>query len=69
VSIVISNIDPKPRTRGRHRYVLRINNMVIAYFNHNRHESLATCLRRAANAAAKAKQKETDAIILALTNK
>lgn len=54
--IAIVNIEPIARDTGWHRYELRINKRVIVQFKHRRQDSLATCLRRAANAAAKHKR-------------
>lgn len=51
MSIIITNIDDNVRDSGPHRYVLRINNKVIAFFEHDREKGLAECLRRAATAA------------------
>lgn len=49
--IKIINVSKKPKQSGPHKYHLMINNILIAEFKHNREESLATCLRKAANAA------------------
>jgi hypothetical protein len=67
--IAIVNLGPAPGNRrrgsakdqpkdplGPHTYQLRINHQVITTFTHRRGDSLATCLRAAADAA------ETDRI-------
>lgn len=56
MAIIIQNIDSHPRPTGRHLYQLRINQEVICNFYHNRELSLEACLKRAAEAAAKAEE-------------
>lgn len=58
MSIIIQNINHELRASGPHRYVLRINNKVIAYFNHSREDGLATCLRKAGAAAEDPRRQE-----------
>lgn len=48
--IAIVNIDPNPRKTGKHLYSLRINRTEFCQFTHKREESLAVCLRKAAEA-------------------
>ncbi len=48
--ISIVNVSPTAKRSGPHVYELRINSLVITRFVHNREESLAICLRRAATA-------------------
>ena len=52
-------IDPL----GAHTYELRINQRVVTTFTHERAESLAACLRRAADAAEAAHQRKLREII------
>lgn len=51
MAIIIQNIDKNLREKGEHLYQLRINNQVICEFSHNREDTLAQCLMRAAEAA------------------
>lgn len=50
MSVIIQNIS-KVFGAGEQRYVLRINNKVIAYFGHKYEQGLAVCLEKAAAAA------------------
>lgn len=61
--IAIVNITPDPQPSGWHDYELRINTKVIAQFQHRREESLAVCLRRAADAAEKAEYELISALL------
>lgn len=49
--IAIVNVSKNPKPTGPHKYELRINQQAVATFWHHREEDLATCLRRAADAA------------------
>lgn len=51
MSIIIQNMSTHDSPTGEHSYELRINREVITGFTHTREEGLATCLRRAADAA------------------
>lgn len=62
MSIIIQNIDDNPRLDGNHRYQLRINDSVIAEFDHLREEGLSVCLRKAADAAEHAEAGNIDRI-------
>ena len=53
MSIIIQNIGGNPL--GVCKYQLRINQDVVAEFEHNRVDGLATCLRAAAEAVEKDK--------------
>lgn len=75
MSVVIQNITEKPSATGPHRYALRINHKVIAYFEHNREDGLAECLRKAAVAATNPRRQEIldneallDACLMAATS-
>ena len=48
--IAIVNVSPNPQPAGEHTYSLRINRREILQFTHNREDSLAVCLRKAAEA-------------------
>lgn len=50
MSVIIQNIS-KVYGAGKQNYVLRINNKVIAYFDHTFEHGLAVCLEKAAAAA------------------
>lgn len=50
MSVIIQNIS-KVYGAGTQNYVLRINNKVIAYFDHTFEHGLAVCLEKAAAAA------------------
>lgn len=63
MAIVIKNVSAQPAITGANDYVLRINSTVIANFKHNREDSLAVCLRRAADAAEIARAAEIALII------
>jgi hypothetical protein len=56
--IAIVNVSEHDSPFGVHDYELRINELVIARFEHVREEGLSVCLQRAANAAEKAKLKQ-----------
>lgn len=60
MSIIIKNIDDWPRPYGPHLYEVRINLQRICLFQHNREDDLATCLRKAADAAGAANLREED---------
>lgn len=60
MSIIIQNVDENFRLTGVHKYVLRINNKVIAHFTHKREDGLAACLRRAADAAEQPGREEVE---------
>lgn len=47
--IEIVNITDNPQPTGEHKYSLRINNKEILQFRHNQEDSLAICLRKAAD--------------------
>lgn len=51
--IVIKNVEENPKTSGPHEYEIRINRKLICRFVHNREESLAVCLEKAAKACLK----------------
>ena len=53
MSIIIQNMGGSPL--GVCKYQLRINEKIIAEFEHSRPDGLATCLKKAADAAEKAK--------------
>lgn len=55
MSVIITNITEHPKTYGEHSYVLKINEREVARFTHIRERGLAECLRKAADAAEKAK--------------
>ncbi len=78
--IAIVNIGPAPGNRrrgsakdqpkdplGPHLYQLRINSAVVAAFTHSRGESLATCLRLAADAAERAHDQKLARLMAELT--
>lgn len=50
MSVIITNISGHDGSSFISRYVVRINDKRIAEFEHFRHEGLATCLRKAADA-------------------
>lgn len=52
--IEIVNVSASLKLFGVHEYELRINQRVIARFEHKREEGLAVCLQKAAAAAEKA---------------
>lgn len=53
MSIIIRNMGGNPL--GVCKYQLRINEKIIAEFEHSRPDGLAVCLKKAADAAEKAK--------------
>ena len=53
MSIIIQNMGGNPL--GVCKYQLRINEKVIAEFEHNRPDGLTACLKKASDAAEKAK--------------
>ena len=53
MSIIIQNMGGNPL--GVCKYQLRINQKVIAEFEHSRPDGLTACLKKAADAAEKAK--------------
>lgn len=74
--IAIVNIGPTPGnqrrgktkrlpkdTLGPHRYELRINSELVTTFTHTRGDSLATCLRKAAEAAEWAHKLKLSALV------
>ncbi len=74
--IAIVNLGPAPGNRrrgsakdqpkdplGPHTYQLRINHQVITTFTHTRGDSLATCLRKAADAAEQARAQKLHTLI------
>ena len=48
--IIIENITDVPTSKGSNKYRIRVNEKVIAEFNHIREEGISECLRRAAEA-------------------
>lgn len=55
MSVIIQNISQDKGIdygTGMQHYVLRINNKIIAYFEHNFSDGLSVCLQKAALAAA-----------------
>lgn len=61
--IAIVNVSKHNSSFGIHQYELRINQKVIASFEHKREDGLAVCLQKAAKAAEEAKWKETMEIL------
>lgn len=61
MSIIIQNM--KGDAFGVCTYQLRINQKVIAEFEHNRPDGLAVCLREAASAAGKAQWGELKTLL------
>lgn len=57
--IAIVNIEEHARPTGLHLHEVRINQQVICTFQHWREESLATCLRKAAEAVDALSRSET----------
>lgn len=53
--ITIVNVSKNPLEFGPQDYELRINNTVIARFQHNRGDDLSVCLEKAAKAAERAR--------------
>lgn len=54
MSVIITNVSDHDDLEGPNQYVLRINERIIANFDHVRSRGLGECLRAAAAAADKA---------------
>lgn len=63
MAIIIQNVSEHPEPNGVHEYELRINRLLIARFEHRREESLAVCLRKAADAAERAEREKQKQMI------
>ena len=66
--IAIVNVSTHDDMFGVNEYELRINQRVIARFEHVRQEGLTVCLQKAAKAAEKAKWEEAARMLEALTS-
>ena len=58
VVITITNVTPALPLTTAHTYAIKIKGVVIAMFQHNRCDGLATCLRKAADAVEKKERKQ-----------
>jgi hypothetical protein len=58
VVITITNVTPALPLTIPHTYAIKISGTVLAMFQHNRCDGLATCLRKAAEAIEKKERKQ-----------
>lgn len=57
MSIIIKNVSPSHvKDNEPNEYILRINDRIVAEFEHIRDDGLAVCLRKAAEALEKKEQ-------------
>ena len=56
--ITITNVTPALPLTIPHTYAIKISGTVLAMFQHNRCDGLATCLKKAAEAIEKKERKQ-----------